>query len=321
MKIKNMENIFGDITSLNLDNTKELILTVCLASVNNDKLEYQRLQLSNDLTNDFKENIKNLLCLYKKILENNDLIIHEHDEGTKLNGYDIEYLNLKACDFVKTQINDLHPINDKKLFKFNNNDDFILSLKFYVISIKLKNRMLNFFRIYSPKKELERSKIFAIFFEKGQFDKIKKPTFLFDYKIDCISENNNIFIFNKNNFYNMFRYHDLIKKRANNTLRDIKKLNLIRNFDELENSCSSHLQMQLKLSSISAKPYLSKLNINQIKILNKKCKLDLEIKDGKIVFDKNKKWAILRLLDDGYLQSLLTQLFYETDNKRPLNLK
>ena len=59
MKIKNMENIFGDITSLNLDNTKELILTVCLASVNNDKLEYQRLQLSNDLTNDFKENIKN----------------------------------------------------------------------------------------------------------------------------------------------------------------------------------------------------------------------------------------------------------------------
>ena len=58
MKIKNMENIFGDITSLNLDNTKELILTVCLASVNKDKLEYQRLQLSNDLTNDFKENIK-----------------------------------------------------------------------------------------------------------------------------------------------------------------------------------------------------------------------------------------------------------------------
>jgi hypothetical protein len=314
-----MENIFKDITSLNLNNANEL--TVCLASVNNDKLEYQRLQLTDDLMNDFKENIKNLLCQYKKILENNNLIIHRHDEGTKLNGYDIEYLDLTKCDFVKTQINDLLPANKKKIFKFKDNNDFISSLKFYVISIKFKTRMLNFFRIYSPKKELERSKIFAIFFEKGQFNKIRKPTFLFDYKIDCISENNDIFIFNKSNFYNMFRYYDLIKKLSSNTLEVIKSLNLINNFDELKKSCDSHLQMQLKLSSISAKPYLSKLNIDEIKKLNNKCKLNLEIKYDKIVFDKNKKWEILRLLDDGYLRSLLTQLLYETDNKRPLNLK
>lgn len=314
-----MENIFKDITSLNLNNANEL--TVCLASVNEDKLEYQRLQLTDDLMNDFKENIKNLLCQYKKILENNNLIIHRHDEGTKLNGYDIEYLDLTKCDFVKTQINDLLPANKKKIFKFKDNNDFISSLKFYVISIKFKTRMLNFFRIYSPKKELERSKIFAIFFEKGQFNKIRKPTFLFDYKIDCISENNDIFIFNKSNFYNMFRYYDLIKKLSSNTLEVIKSLNLINNFDELKKSCDSHLQMQLKLSSISAKPYLSKLNIDEIKKLNNKCKLNLEIKYDKIVFDKNKKWEILRLLDDGYLRSLLTQLLYETDNKRPLNLK
>ncbi|MHB1664800.1 MAG: Kiwa anti-phage protein KwaB-like domain-containing protein [bacterium] len=301
------------------DNNCEL--TVCLASIINNQIEYERLQLSDNLIAEFKGSIKQLLKKYAKQLDNCDLVIHKHDVGTKLNGYDIEYFNLSDCKFIQNQITTLFPINKKTVF--NNNELFISYLKFYVISIKLNEEVINFFRIYNSKKELSRSNIFAALFSKGQYNKINVPVFLFDYNIDCISKDDAMFIINKANFYNMFRYHDLIKQYANETLSIIKELNLIHNFDKLQTACDNHLQMQLKLYSISKKQYLRNLTINEIKEVINTCSLKIEIsKDNDIemiVFNPSNKWEILRLLDDGYLQSLLTKLYYETDNKRLLN--
>ena len=54
----------------------------------------------------------------------------------------------------------------------------------------------------------------------------------------------------------------------------------------------------------------------------KKRQLNVKIvkKDGKemLLFDSSDKWALLKLLDDDYLDSMMTGLSYEVNSKREL---
>jgi hypothetical protein len=96
----------------------------------------------------------------------------------------------------------------------------------------------------------------------------------------------------------------------------------IANFNEFERACSGHLQMQAKLKNIASKPYLKKVKMADIKrLLLQFPSLGVQIvkRGGKemLLFDPKDKWAVLRLLDDDYLGSVLTGEKYEVTGKRP----
>lgn len=79
--------------------------------------------------------------------------------------------------------------------------------------------------------------------------------------------------------------------------------------------------MQVKLNNIAGKSDLKKITIAKIKkVLKEFPKLKVQIKkdEGKemLVFDPSDKWALLRLLDDDYLKSLMTDKNYEVTGKR-----
>lgn len=96
----------------------------------------------------------------------------------------------------------------------------------------------------------------------------------------------------------------------------------IDNFEAFAQDCEKHIVKMRKLKNIATKPYLSGITIGHIKKVVKKYNLDLKIEgdegEEKVVYDPRNKWVLLRLLDDDYLWSMLTEQSYEVSGKREL---
>jgi hypothetical protein len=315
-----MVDQFDNILATNLDGCA---VTVCLGSFSKDAEEpkIEQLQITRELTEEFANAAKETVQHYAELKSKDDLVLHQYDAGSKPDAHEVEYLDLSDHETIETQVKSLSSLADIPVFKID--DKFIAGLRFYAIVCQFKkNPPLYFFRSYTPKKELSRSHLFAALFDEGTFDRIKDPLFLFDDKVDCLSHGRAMFLFNKHNFEKIFRFFELVMKTAAQTLETIRAHVPIANFDELERACSGHLQMQAKLKNIAGKPYLKHMKIVDIKkVLQAFPSLALKTteKDGKemLLFDPKDKWALLRLLDDDYLDSVLTGQKYEVTGKRP----
>jgi hypothetical protein len=315
-----MTEQFGQILGMKLDGCT---VTVCLGSLSKGQNEprIEQLQLTKELTEEFANAAKKTVSHYSGLKGNNELTLRQHDAGSKPDAHEVEYLDLAGHDSVAKQVDSLASLAQIPVFKID--DKFIAGLRFYAIVFQCGNNPpLHFFRIYTPKKELSRSRQFAALFAEGTFDRIKNPLFLFDHNVDCVGHNGTMYIFKKHNFEKIFRFFELVMQTAAQTLATIKTHVPIANFDELEQACSGHLQMQAKLKNIASKPYLKSIKIADIKKVLKEFP-DLAVqtvkKNGKemLLFNPKDKWAVLRLLDDDYLGSVLTGEKYEVTGKRP----
>lgn len=170
---------------------------------------------------------------------------------------------------------------------------------------------------------MSRSKKIAIFMKGGQYDSFRDKLFLFDVYFDCLSYKEVMYILNKDSFQKIFRFYELLLKVAQKTLRTIQKYVPIDNFDAFSESCKGHYQKLAKLKNISTKPYLKQLNIKIFKKVIKDCDLPIETTgrgaNEKLVYNTSDKWAILKLLDDDYLKSIMTGQNYEVNSKRELD--
>ena len=297
-------------------------VTVCLASVSNDDNppKFQRLQISEDLTEDFRNVAQTVIEKRQKNKGNGDLVLRAYDAGSKPDSHEVEYVNLSQHYFIKNQITSLSSLANVPIFTKEN--EFISGIRFYVIVLQPKQgEPIYCFRLYSQKKELSRSPVFAALFTEGHFDRVKQPMFLFDHHLDCVSRGENMFVFHKDKFQKIFRFFEMVLKTAKSTLKTIKAKVPIYNFDEFEKACEGHLQMLAKLKNIANKEYLKKITMADIKKIIKEFPqlgVQKKKKNGKemLVFDPSDKWALLRLLDDDYLKSLMTGQKYEVTGKR-----
>jgi hypothetical protein len=81
--------------------------------------------------------------------------------------------------------------------------------------------------------------------------------------------------------------------------------------------------MMAKLANVARRPYLANLTADRIRQVIERYHLAPEVlnAEGKLVHDSTPKrrWLILRILDDSYLESLMTNLHYEANSKLPVN--
>jgi hypothetical protein len=313
---KNLE----DITKINLD---ECEVSVYLASLgkNADLPEFQKLQLTDDLTSEFRAIGTRYCGRLNEDFESGDLVLQPYDPGASLESYELEVFELSTESSVTQQIESLSSLASLPLFKADT--DFVQGLRFYVIVAQPKQgKPVYFFRSYTRKKELGRSTLFGAILQKGQFDTVKEPLFLFDYIIDCFSGGDQMYILSKDKFQKIFQFFEKLLESGTETLKTIKSQIPIANFAAFETSCQSHVQKLAKLMSISQKPYFKTLSMKQMKKVIKGFHLPIKTAkvDGQesLVFDPSDKWAILHLLDDYYLDSSMTGIKYGANSKRML---
>ncbi len=311
---------------------------VCLASAmphDEEALEYRRLDLSKDLEAKFREKIQNFLTSYGKTWLGGDRAIYPYQGDSKLEESEVEYINTSddSYAFIKQQIQPLQSYQDKLSF---GQDDKAFSnrLRFYVIMVKPLNNpqdIVYFYRFYTRKQLLSQARFFAIWRGENEYDLVTEPTLIFDNNVDCISRGNDLFILKKDNFYSIFRFLEELEKSVAVAVTAIyKQLTHIQvaidGYDEFVNDCKKNRLKMLMLTNIAKKPYLKDLTPARIKrVVDRLDKnvvgeefLTAFTKEQKLVYDAKRPWVLLKLLDDNYLWSEMTDLGYDVNAKREL---
>jgi hypothetical protein len=304
--------------SIDLDNSA---VTVCLASLSNQDQNpvFERLILSDSLAADFRNVVRERFTDLSRDISEGELSLYEYEAGSKLDVNEVEHVDLQNQGTIKSQFASLETL--ASVGRFTETEEFISGLRFYVIIVQPpEGPTIYCFRAYSPKKELGRSKWFGALFTDDYFDRVNKPMFLFDQYIDCVSRDDDLFIIKKDAFQKIFRFFEMVRQAAKSALAMIRKAIPIDRFEEFEKACEGHLQKLAKINNIASKPYLKKVTMADIKKVIKEFSLPINTtkREGKelLVFDPSDKWALLRLLDDDYLGSVMTGQNYEVTSKR-----
>lgn len=317
--------VLQDLLKLDVSRCK---VQICIASyvADDDEPIIQQIPLTSELAAEFRSVVSDALQTWRKQRQEYQLVLWPHLDGSRPESYEFEYLDLDTHDSIRKQVEALVRPGQAQISlpTFKADDDIVAGIRFYAIAVRPSSGdTVYFFRTYTPKRELSRSKWFAAWLNGGQFDKISTPTFLFDDRIDCFCVGKHMFVVQKTNFQAIFRFFEMVAKAATQTLSVIRSRIPIRNFDEFAEDCQGHLQKLAKLKNIAQQPYLSTISMSDIRAVIDLAQLKnipIEKVNGveMLVYDRKDRWALLRLLDNHYMQSLLTKGFFDATDKRPL---
>lgn len=317
-----MDSLFGRLLDLDVSTCN---VHVCVGSYlsDDDVPEFQRLQLSNALSQEFRAVVAGVLQRLRREHRTRDLVLTAYADASKPDPHEIEFVDLANQEQIRQQFEALVTSPLIGLPVFRADDAFVTGIRFYVIIMQPRSGpSAYFFRTYTPKRELRRSTLFAALLDRDQFDTIKEPTFLFDKKVDCIGIGQYLFVLQKANFHTIFHFFQMVLKAAAHTLGVIRTRIPIKNFEEFAQDCQGHLYKLAKLKNIAARPYLATISMEKLRDVIDRLglRIPIEMVNGKemLVYDRSDRWALLRLLDDDYVQSLLTSDYYEASGKRPL---
>lgn len=295
-------------------------ITFCIGSyLDADKLEIRRLEISKKLAEELIIMLKN----YLNELNNKIDRILLYDAGYTPDIGELEYLTLPD-EFISNIINNLP--NTFNMAPFNINDkNFIENSKFYLIifkSNKLGLEPIYFFYTRKKMKSLSKDTRLVFHLFGDIFDSLNDTIFLLDKNIDCLYYKNKIYIINKNNFHDIFNYYSGLRELAKNILFEIRNKIPISNFDDFEHACLSNKNMISILINIDKRGYLKDLYLEKLLkiITNNNLDIKIDYSGGipNLIYEKNNKFAILRLLNDDYLKSIMTDMNYEVNSKRNL---
>jgi hypothetical protein len=277
--------------------------------------DYQYVQITADVANEFREVFRNV----REHLES-EIVLRAYDAGSKPDSHEVEYFVLEDFEVVNAQILPLVSIARPQVFSAD--EEFVGRLRFYVMVMRFSDGggPVYAFRTYSKHKELQQSHMFGFVFARGQFNRVAEPVFLFDSLCDCIATDGVMLVLKQDSFQKVFRYFEMVRRAADATLARIRERIPISNFRAFEDSCRTHIQKLAKLKNIAQKPYLDRITMRDIKKAIRRYQLPVQVtrQDGTemLVYNENDRWAILRLLDDDYLESIMTDEAYEVTGKR-----
>jgi len=276
----------------------------------------QRLNLRRDLAAEF-------LTAAQAASPDENIVLRPYDPGYMPNWNELCYIDLAENDRIAELIRRLSQVQQAELFR--EQDEIVDYLRFYAIVVSPSaRRHAVFLRTYSPKKELTRRAGFAALLNNGHYDKVDSKIFLFDQETDCFSWSGYLFIRSVSAFQRIFNYFEALRAKADETVTTVLAQIPVSNADEFRAACTSQMQMMSKLAQIARKPYLNRVTLLDIRRTIDEFQLDVRVVEEngqqKLLFEANpnRRWLILKLLDDDFLGSVMTNQKYEVNSKSAL---
>lgn len=291
-------------------------INVLVAADPEADLIIQRLNLRQELAAEF-------LSVSQAATPAANVVLRPYDPGYTPDWNELCYIELAEHNDIADRIQQISQVQQAELFR--EQDEIVDHLRFYaIVASPSARRHAVFFRTYSPKKELTRRSGFAALLSHGHYNKVDTKIFLFDSQIDCFSWGAYLFIINIAAFQRIFKYFEELRAKADETVTAILAQIPISNASEFRTACTGKIQMMSKVAQIARKPYLNQITMQNIRRTIDEFGLEIQIvqENGqeKILFEANpnKRWLILKMLDDDFLGSLMTNQKYEVNSKSPL---
>lgn len=295
-------------TKLYETSAKDVRLYFITRKKTKEKLDYKvfRTEITTEIGETFLELGKRNI---KTFLETENLQYKKYSPGINLEENYIEIVTKEEVPFVEKVLQDMASAN---LDLFN----MTKSKNLWAYAIKIGNSGITLFRKYTEKRILDKKGWIPLFVREGRFDQLDKSILTIDENIDCVHYDEKIYILNPVQFEKIFSFMDKFVEEINADINILEKKSIVDNTCHLWDLCKSDLRKIKKLYKVLKGDTLTDLNLEKVNQLNTGYKLNLIFADdGKIVVNSKSIWTILRVLDDDYLNSTVTDNKYEAQSK------
>jgi hypothetical protein len=273
------------------------------------------------LASEFRESAQSFA---KTMLAKRTLI--QYNAGRKPEEYELVWLELVKASELRTVLSRAESATPMGLSDPSSGDAKRLRLLVVSVSKRL-HHWIHFVRQTSIRARLARSRKIAAVLRDGAYDRLEADVLLFDTTYDAIVSDGMVFIENQREFERGVSFTQGAAIAAAGTLQAISAKLRIRNYDTLVAAAIADANMIAKLRGIQAKMSASVLYADAMTMdrlvpfikSSPQLQIDLEGPAGheEFVFypDIARRWRILKLLDDDYLYSKLTEINYDSNSK------
>jgi hypothetical protein len=274
-----------------------------------------------DIEDDAKNELKERFLEYMKdkFIENQELhylnISDADDRKNVVYRYDIDErpAGLNILDEILAN-------SERDNFQFNQNN--LNDLQGYLITLGNETNQIALYKKHHPVNLLRQDR-FLLFASNERLVKAKNDFIALDKSFDFMMVDNNLIILKLSTLERFFGFEKVIRNQARNTIDNINANELLEDIGQL-NELAQNISTARKLMRIRNSPVLNVPAQNVINFINNHPELT-----GKISFNQARtkvvlttgvsKKLFLKLLNDDYLFSELTELQYETHAKDKLN--
>ncbi|KAF2956260.1 Kiwa anti-phage protein KwaB-like domain-containing protein [Marinitoga sp. 38H-ov] len=255
----------------------------------------------------------------------------------------IEELNNKIPDYNPDEEQPIFKINTSEIKDFQEIYPYITEEKEPEIISKDTLNEINKIKAWIIKIEFESDKItkqFLFFqkFIKSQFMHTKKMFFILDndeFKLvkdnilgmgntfDIILMDNFFISKNLSKFEYIFNFVEYYQNESKDFINSFEQITFLKIDNEAKNKILSKIETSKrfahKLYTAQRNKYYKKIDMEKLKILKKDIPIGVEIKNNKIIIDKNTDLDdLVKVLNDDYEQSLITENKYISHKKEKL---
>lgn len=262
--------------------------------------------------NSFKDYIGKTICncINERFLSDNIDLKQSDDinDNTKSLFEIIQDDNYKPFDFV------LHPREESY-------SDEEKSLLFgFIFKYCLNNEYFFAYQQLYPVTVPKRKKGTFVYSKNHIYKEFNKELLRIDYRVDILIIDNSIITEKINLLQSKFRFASFIKRESRIALELIRELDIVEDLTKIvEFEDDDKLINAKKLMKIKNSPVLRMRRKDLIRRLKEKPRYSnkVKIKNGKIQIKKTKEVKeLLKILNDDYLKSELTEEDYESSNKK-----
>lgn len=244
-----------------------------------------------------------------KLIETVDLEYIEYNPAINLDKNHVETIKREEVHYLDEILQDM---NSADLHIF----DMKQSKNLWAYAIKIGNTGITLFRKYTEKRILDIKGWIPLFVQNGVFNKLTDSILTMDKYIDCIYYDGKMFILDKTHFEKIFSFMDKFILEIDANICHLEEKSLVDDITALQKLCKSDPRKIKKLNKVLKSDILNSLNTKRISEINRQYNLDLDFtEDGKIIVSHKNIWTVLRVLDDEYLESSMTDNKYEVHSK------
>lgn len=252
-----------------------------------------------------------------------------YNPGRTPSSYEIAYLPVGEVAGLRDVLNDVEGSVGIELFEPNSRE--ARELRFYIVAFRTENpSWIHFFRSKGETLRLKRTKKIVAVMSGAAYDELEADPLVFDTNFDAIIANGVTLVINQDAFARSLGFVEQARQLARETLAQLSERIAISNAEQFLAAAASDLNMVAKVRSIAAKiardpAYADAMTTERVIAFAEENDIEIDVEeiDGKKHFvfhpEPRRRWRILRLLDDDYLHSQLTELDYEVNSKSPLN--
>ena len=294
---------------------------VLFAAPGGDAFAYRRINPTKDIQNRFRK----IASTWAAGLSERSLVAYS--PGRVPSEHELAVLPVEGNAAVEAVTSPMENPIEIEVFS---DPDFADELRFYVVAAKVLNPgWLYFFKAKGETLRLKKTRKVALVPSGNAYDELEADPLIFDPTFDAVVGDGLALVAKQSSFERALGFVQQASAAAQTTLTQLLTTVTVKNGSDLLAAAATDVNMISKLRSIAAKmtanpAYAAAMTTEKlIKFAGERgIAIDTEEVNGATQFvffpDPQHRWRILKLLDDDYLDSSLTQLHYEVNSKSPI---